>query len=290
VAVPRIYPATDNGLPDGKPVLFSPDDWKRKKQESSNYTIATQMLLNPVAGSEQKFKEEWFRRYEVRPETLNVAILVDPANSKKKGSCNSAFAVIGIDMASNKYLLDGCCHKMDLGERWQMLKYLRLRWLNQPGVQEVTVGYEKYGMQSDIAHHEEMMRIEGISFPIYPVNWVKDGSGSSDRKDDRIERLIPDHKNWRFFYPRGDLTLTDLQRKAERSGKGYLISRRILRKDHENKVYDLTEWFFANEYIFFPATTYKDFFDAMSRLYDLDIGPPAKYNEKDLVPAYVGEP
>ena len=285
VVKPRIYPATDDGTPDGEPVFLSKKQWEHKKQESSPYTIACQMLQNPLAGEEQEFKPEWIRTYEVRPETLNIAILVDPANSKKKGTSNTAFAVIGIDAARNKYLLDGACHKMALPDKWKMLKNLRNKWLRQPGIQVVKVGYEKYGMQADIEHYHEMMKIEGNHFEIHTVSWTRDGTES---KDDRIRRLVPDHQNWRWFYPYdGDLTST--QRKAMDRGKQHLLAKPIKQRDQEGRVYDLVKWFLANEYSFFPATTQKDFLDAMSRFYDLEMSPPQVIPEADLLPEYEGD-
>lgn len=285
VAIPRLYPATDDGTPDGKPVLLSPADWDEKKTESSTYVIACQMLQNPIAGSEQEFKPEWLRRWEVRPETLNVAIVVDPANSTKKGSCNTAMAVLGVDSAGNKYLLDGALHKMTLSERWTMLKGLRSKWVRQPGIQTVTVGYERYGMQADIDHFNEMMRLETSFFPIEEVSWVRDGENA---KDDRIRRLVPDHQNWRFFYPY-DGPATSTMREAESTHRGHLVAKPIKRKNAEGRLYDLVEWFVANEYLFFPATTAKDFLDAMSRIYDLDIQPPVIMSERDVLPEYAGD-
>lgn len=285
-AIPRIYPATDNGLPDGKPVFMTQSDWDRKKRESSAGTIACQMLLNPLAGSEQEFKPEWMRRWEVRPETLNVAILGDPANSKKKGSSNSAFAVIGIDAHRNKYLLDGACHRMSLKERWEMLKYLRFKWLKARGVQCVTVGYERYGMQCDIDHFQEKMEDEKCAFPIEEVSWTE--NRTEHAKDDRIRRLIPDHQNWCFYYPYEGEPTSRMMR-ADEQGRGFLKAQKILRKDHEGKVYNLVEYFKNNEYLFFPATTLKDFMDAMSRVYDLKINPPQVMREEDLMPAYEGD-
>lgn len=288
----RLHPATDSGVPDGKPVLLSEGKWAKKKRDNSARTIACQMLQNPIAGDEQEFKPKWMRRWEVRPEILNVAILVDPASSKKRGSSNTAMPVIGLDQYFNKYLLDGACHKMNLEERWLMLKGLRNKWLRQPGIQVVMIGYEKYGLQADIEHFEQMMKIEKISFSIDPVSWTRD---HVDAKDDRIRRLIPDHQNWRFFYPwepdpnRPEVKDTGLMREADSRGKGYLCAKPIKRKNEDGRLYNLVQYLIANEYLFFPATTMKDLLDAMSRIYDLDINPPQIVREEDTLPPYEGE-
>lgn len=277
----RIYAATQDGTPDGKPVFLSQKEWDAKKREMGPYTLACQMLLNPIAGSEQDLKPDWIRTWEIRPHTLNVYILADPADSKEKGTSNTAMSVIGLDTGHNKYLLDGCCHKMNLRERWEMLKGLHKYWTSQPGVQGVYVGYEKYGMQADIQHFEQMMEIEGYFFPIQELSWTRDGINV---KDDRIRRLVPDLSSWRFFFPyEGDETKR--QRIAKESGQDYLCSRPIKRKNHEGRMYNLVQWMIANEYMLFPATTQKDFLDVMSRIYDMeDYVIPQLVNEADTLP------
>ena len=39
----------------------------------------------------------------------------------------------------------------------------------------------------------------------------------------------------------------------------------------------------------FPATTFKDFLDAMSRIYDMEIHGPTVYGEEELIPEYEGD-
>lgn len=277
----RIYPATDNGTPDGKPVFLSQAEWDKKKKESGPYIVACQLLLNPVAGSEQDLKPEWIRTWEIRPHTVNVYILCDPADSKSKGACNTAMSVLALDSAHNKYLVDGACHKMNLKERWETLKELHKHWTNQPGVQGVYVGYEKYGFQSDIQHFNQMMEIENYYFPIEEVSWTHDDTKA---KDDRIKRLVPDLSSWRFFFPyEGEETKR--QRMARENGQSHLIAKPIKRIDQDRKVYNLVQWVLNNEYLLFPATTSKDFLDSMSRIYDMpDYVIPGAYNDSDTLP------
>lgn len=281
---PRIYPATDDGTPDGKPVFLSQEAWDKKRKESSGYTIACQMLQNPIAGSQQEFQTDWIRTYEVRPHTLNVYMMWDYAGSRKStGSSKTAVAVIGVDAALNKYLLDGACHKMDLNERWKLMKKLRNKWISAPGVQIVKIGYERYGAQSDIQHFETMMRIEKTAFAIEELNNTRDGTVD---KDNRIRRLIPDFQNWRFFLPyEGDKT--SLQADAENNHQSHLIAKKIRAVNEDDKVYNVTQWFLENEYVFFPHTTQKDFLDAMSRIYDMEISAPMTYDETDVYPEVV---
>jgi hypothetical protein len=189
-----------------------------------------------------------------------------------------------VDHAHNKYFLDGACHKMGLSERWIMLKGLRNKWVRQPGIQSVTVAWERYGHQTDKEHFEEMMRIEKHSFEIEEVSWTKD---HIDAKDDRIRRLLPDHQNWRFFYPHSG-EITTLQQEAIDSGRAHLVAKPIKRVNEDGRIYDLVQYLIDNEYLFFPATTRKDLLDAMSRVYDVDIGAPRVYKDEDLIPECAG--
>lgn len=278
---PRLYPATDDGTLTGKPVFLTQEAWDDIKKTQSLFTIACQQLQNPNEGGGREFEPEWIRTYEVRPLTLNVYIMVDYAGSRKStGSSNTAFAVIGVDHALNKYLLDGAVHKMSLNERWILLKNLRAKWLRQKGVQLVKVGYERFGAQSDIEHFETMMKIEENAFPIEELNWPRDGDVA---KDNRIRRLEPDIRNWRFFFPY-DGPKTKRQYKAEQDNQAFLIAKPIKRKNHEGKLYDVTEWMIENEYMFFPNTTKKDMLDAMSRIYDMDPTAPQTIDDEDLLP------
>jgi hypothetical protein len=108
----RIYPATTTGTPEGRPVLWSEEEWTRRKKTQGPQVTATQLLLNPNAGNEGFFDVEDLQTYEIRPATLNVYIMVDPARSMKRDSDKTAIVVLGVDAGNNKYLLDGYNHRM----------------------------------------------------------------------------------------------------------------------------------------------------------------------------------
>tara|TARA_R100001086_G_scaffold178859_1_gene99134 strand:- start:156 stop:1817 length:1662 start_codon:yes stop_codon:yes gene_type:complete len=280
---PRMHAATHNGKMDGYPVFLTEERWEEIKKTTSTYTVACQQLLDPIAGSDIAFKMDWWLEWEVRPYTLNVYIMCDPAHSKKKESNRTAIAVVGVDSNYNKYVLDGVCHRMALSERWDSLKKLRTRWKRAPGVREVKTGYERYGAQSDIEHFKEMMRIEGSSFPIYELNWV--GGGGSQSKRDRIQRLEPDLRDGSLLwpYPTDKKRITSLQDEYQGRNQEFLLSKKIMCKDEENKLYDLSKWVRENEYLLFP-TIHPDFLDALSRIYDMDPVPPILRRNKVLEP------
>ena len=280
---PRMHAATHNGKMDGYPVFLTEERWEEIKKTTSTYTVACQQLLDPIAGSDIAFKMDWWLEWEVRPYTLNVYIMCDPAHSKKKESNRTAIAVVGVDSNYNKYILDGVCHRMALSERWDSLKRIRTKWKRAPGIREVKTGYERYGAQSDIEHFKEMMRIEGSSFPIYELNWV--GGGGSQSKRDRIQRMEPDLTDGSLLWPNptDKKRITSLQDEYQGRNQGFLVSKKIMCKDEENKLYDLSKWVRENEYLLFP-TIHPDFLDALSRIYDMDPVPPILRRNKMLEP------
>lgn len=312
VLKPRIYAATDNGKLDGKPVFMPTARWA-EKVKTQRSTIAAQMLQNPLAGQENTFRAEWLRPWEVRPSTLTVYIMGDPSRGTSATSDRTAIAVVGIDAAGNKYLLDGARHRMSLSERWTLIKGLYLKWSNTRGVQLVNVGYERYGSQSDDEYFQERMEREDIGFPIVELAWPKDGTKS---KRHRVERLEPDFRLGRFFLPAvvyepaEDSTMNTnclwkvdeehshvvttrmrgLPRQMQlmqNSGQGYRNATAIVRKDEDGRLYDVTKCL-MEEMLFFPFAPKDDLVDACSRIYDMEATPPliTEQNTANVMEAY----
>lgn len=312
-AKPRLYPATHNGKFDGRPVLFSAEEWRDKLRDMSRTTIAAQLLQNPLADSDATFRTEWLRSYEVRPRTMNVFITADPSRGRSATSDNTAIAVIGIAAGGAKFLLDGACHRMTLSQRWIALRNLRRKWSAARGVQHIAVGYERYGAQSDDEYFAEQMDLDakkGIKdshFTIAELNWPREGGNS---KKDRVERLEPDFRNGRFYLPLpvwrdgkpamwrvdvdpdsktfGDieyreLGLTRAQMDAVEGGSADLVAKAIRCVDQDGKMYDLTLKF-IEEYSSFPFGKWDDLCDSASRIYDLSPTAPTLTRPEMLEP------
>src|ERR1043166_3234674 len=157
------------------------------------------MLLGPRAGNVAVFRAEWLKSYEVRPALLHVYILCDPSKGSGARSDRTAIAVIGIDTAGNKYLLDGARHRMKLSERYGLLKRFYAHWSTQPGVQSCQVGYERYVAMIDREGITEYQQRDNAFFLIEELNFPRDGSAHS--KHDRMERLEPDLRAGKFLLP-----------------------------------------------------------------------------------------
>jgi hypothetical protein len=309
-AVPRLFPATHNGRFDGRPVFFSEKEWAKRVRDQSRSTVAAQLLQNPMADESATFQVAWLKDYEVRPRTMNVYIMVDPSMGRHASSDNTAMAVIGVSATGGKYLLDGFCHRMQLSERWNKLKTLYRKWSAMPGVQHVAVGYERYGMQSDLEYFDERMLLEKLHFPIQELNWTRDSTTS---KAERVARLEPDFRNGRFYLPSNvlhngkpsfwtvgtdpnlkgfnEVTLrpaegmTRLQFEHAKSGSSDLIAKAIVCRDAEGHTYDLTLTL-QQEYAEFPFGRLKDLIDAVSRIYDMEAKGPTLTSQEMTEPRH----
>lgn len=311
--LPRIYPATHDGTLKGRPVLLSQPEWDKRVNEQRG-TVAAQMLQNPLAGEENSFRGEWLRPYWLRPARMNVYIVGDPSKGKRNSSDNTAIAVIGIDTTNNRYLLDGYCHRMKLTERWSSLRNLWMKWSKAPGVMNCEVGWEQYGLVTDIEYFEQETIRERLDLPeIRELGWVRDSLLQS--KADRVERMEPYFRNSKFWLParvydkaRGSVCtwatregsqipttmptrmvtpddpdgyLTKVEREAVARGESWRLMEPIKRMDSDKATYDVVLKLFE-EYIFFPFAPHDDFIDVMSRVDDMDPTVPVSYDLRNL--------
>lgn len=247
-AIPRIYPATTDGTTDGEPVLLSKETLAKKRREMGPYTFATQMLLDPKADETEGFKRDWVRFFDSgNGANLNIYILVDPASEKKKTSDYTVMMVIGLGEDQNYYVLDMIRDRLNLTQRADYLFRLYKKW------RPLNVGYEKYGMQSDIAHIQDRMNRENYRFGITEL-----GGAASKHSKDRIRGLIPLFEQGRIYLPYS-----------------------CFKTNYEGQVKDLVDIFLNEEYDAFPVPVHDDMLDAMSRIIDPDLGAmfPISYEE-----------
>ena len=224
----RKYPC----IVDGRPVLRSAESLADKRKKMGPYVFACQMMLDPVSGDNQVFHKEWLRFFQKTTQRLNYYIIVDPASKKKVNSDYTTMWVIGVDASRKKYIVDGVHDRLSLKQRWTKLRDLYVKW-NPMGV-----GYEQYGMQSDIEYIEERQEIEGISFPITAL-------GGMMSKEDRIRRLVPQFEDGQIMIPRVLMYTTVSGDKK-----------------------DLVQEFIKNEYLAFPYSAHDDMLDDLARILD----------------------
>lgn len=230
----RIKPATENGEMDGEPVFMSKDELLEKRRDMGPYTFGSQMLQNPVADKAMGFRKEWLKHYEELSDvsTWNKYILVDPASQKKDSSDYTVMAVIALAPDGNYYLIDAIRDRLNLTQRAK--KLFDLHEEHKP----LAVGYERYGMQSDIEHVEYVMEQRNYRFDITELK----GAVS---KEDRIQKLVPIFEQKRFWLPRSL----------------YFV-------DYQGRSQDFVKLFVDEEFSSFPVCAHDDMLDCIARILD----------------------
>jgi predicted phage terminase large subunit-like protein len=216
----------------------------REKHVARNYNFSGQFMQNPAPTGGGEFRQQWLQFYKgkLQPTTMNIYIMVDPANSKRKTSDYSAFVVLGLGSDDNIYLLDMVRDKLNLRERQEEL--FRLHQKYKPKA----VLYEKYGMMVDADAMRESMNYLNYRFNIVEV-------AGAMNKEDRVRRLIPYFIDGRIWFPEN-----------------------MYRTNWEGKTIDLIEEFIHQELLPFPVGLHDDCVDAMSRIFDTQLIWPAQNN------------
>lgn len=232
-----IIPATDNGEMNGNPVFLSKEELEKKLKDQGRYIFSAQMLLKPVAKEDQKFKLEDFAYYDELPR-VNYYIACDPANSKTKKSDFTAYLVFGFSQDRKVYLVDGVHDKLDLGQRYNVLKALNDRY------KPLVIGYERYGLQADIDFFRMENAKTGYFMPITEI-------GGSLSKEDRISRLTSLFGRKDLLFPR------------------HIPYQRSFGEEQIDIVNNL-----QMELLAFPFAEHDDLSDCLSRCFDLFLNKP----------------
>lgn len=236
-AVPRVYAATDDGTPNGRPIFLTQEQIDTKRREQGPYIFASQMLLDPKADETQGFRREWVqdKHHGVSWKGMNVYILGDAASGKKKTNDYTVLWAVGLHHDNRVYVLDIIRDRLNLVQRTDALLGLHRKYT------PLDTRYEKYGLMADIEHIKEEQRRQNYRFQITEV-------GGATPKNDRIKRLIPYFEQGRIVLPR---TLHYTQ--------------------YDGKTVDLVHDFIEQEYLGFPVGTHDDMLDSLARLLEPDL-------------------
>lgn len=236
----RTHPCTIDGTDNfvaGNCVLMAPDRLIEKRRLQGPYTFGSQMLLNPKGDNKQGFDSNWLQYMERTPPRhgLNVYILVDSANEKRKHNDYTCMWVVGLGSDRNYVILDVIRDRLNLAERTKVLFDLHRKW------KPLKVGWEKYGKDSDIQHIKTEQEQQNYRFNITEL-------GGPMAKPDRIKRLVPLFEQCRVYLPKT---------------RHYT--------DWEKNTVDLIDVFVEQEYKAFPVATHDDMLDSLARIEDEDM-------------------
>ena len=88
------------------PSRFSADHFKEIRDNNPIF-FSSQYQQDPVNKSGGDFIQDYFQKYEISPQDLEVVTLVDPAISQKQEADNTAIVTVGLHRQSNNiYVLD----------------------------------------------------------------------------------------------------------------------------------------------------------------------------------------
>jgi phage terminase large subunit-like protein len=142
------------------------------------------------------------------------------------------FILIGLGSDRNYYVVNWIRDRLSLTEKANVL----FKWHQQ--YRPIDVGYEQYGMQSDIAHFRDKMERDNYRFGITPLHGALG-------KNSRIDRLLPIFYQGRMYIPE---TTPYIQ--------------------YDNEQVDITKLFVYDEYMAHPFSVHDDLLDALSRILD----------------------
>lgn len=254
---PGVVVTDDGALKSVGP--WSDETAEAKRKELGDYIFSCQILLDPVAASSQRFKEEWLRFWDAENlRNLNIYIVVDPAGSQKgKDSDYTVFNVFGVDSLDNRLIIKLVRDRLNLVERTNMLFELMRQY---PRV--IKVGYEQVGMQADIEHIQYRMKQENFRFTIVPLGTARRITSAANKqvggkvkKEDAISALVAPFEAGRIYLPY-----------------------HCWYTDYSGAVKDMTRVFIDEEYLkWYPgAQCHDDMFDTMHMMFhqDLDVRVP----------------
>lgn len=236
VNFPAIAESDDDWRKEGEalwPERF-PIEKLRQIQENAADGFPSLYQQRPTLHGGYRFNRDWIRYYKKAPHPtqINRYILVDPANTNKKWSDASAYWVIGLGSDHNYYVLDIVRDFLNLAERTELLFTLHRTWHPH------AVGYESYGLQTDIPHIKDKQDQQNYHFEITEL-------GGIVKKSDRIDRLIGPFKEHRFYFPE-----------------------ELIRMNKRLETQDLVKHFIEKEYVLYPGAPHDDLLDALARLFD----------------------
>lgn len=229
------------------PDRLTPEALEKYRNDMGEYGYAGQYLQSPVPVGGGEFKPSFINYYnnyskQFTSQGMNVYILVDPANEKKKKRTSdpdyTAMVVIGLAPDNNYYILDIVRDRLNPTERINKLIDLHMKWSDKCG-NPPKVGYEKYGMMTDIFYLKKAMDALNYRFPLVELG------GTQLSKEDRIRKIIPEFENGRVYLPRN-----------------------ILYTTVNGEQIDLVNSLVEDEMLTFPVGKHDDVLDALARIVD----------------------
>jgi phage terminase large subunit-like protein len=149
-----------------------------------------------------------------------------------------------------------------------------------PGVQAVKVGYERFGMDSDLEFFELEMERTKDAFEIVELAYPREGPAS---KYDRIQRLEPLFRGGKFWLAQAVDGKTKRQQEVVAAGQHFRVFEPLKHRDENGELYSLNKRF-LEEYLNYPFSVHDDFLDISARIFDMEPVAPVIIAKETLEP------
>lgn len=153
--------ATEDGTPNGRPVLLS--ESRMKRLQANKRTFYSQQLLDPTPQGEQRLNPELLAKvpWDKVPDKLYKFMLVDPAgvrNSDSRAGDRWAIGVLGVEPclsdvnASRVYLLDLVAEQFSLSDAMKAIgdMYCRHGRILKLGIEKVGMSVMEVHVQAEL--------------------------------------------------------------------------------------------------------------------------------------------
>lgn len=223
-----VQPCVDD---EGYTIHFSNEKLEEKYRLMGPAVFATQMMDDPSFNSVATFKAEWIRKWNPKPDGLNIYMIVDPASGKTGRKHDyTVILVFGIDAMENMMILDIVRDKIGLEDKFITLSTLYQRY------RPIRLYYEQVSMQQDISSLEMLMDKYNTRFPITAFSPLKWGD-----KESRIEKLRDKFATGQVWIPSN-----------------------CVHKNFEGRMEDMISTWYMEEYLGFPSIPHDDGLDCMA--------------------------
>lgn len=164
------------------------------RQRQGAYTFANQYLNIVIPDEEKKFRPEWVRYIDKRPDVFYRFAFIDPAIGQHNHNDYTGIAVIEVDEKGNWYAINLSRHRLTptqtVNKIFEIHEQFKCR----------VIGVESVAYQQALLYmlHEEGMRRQVV----LPVKEIK---RTTQSKNARIQALVPRFEWSRLFIQRGML-------------------------------------------------------------------------------------
>ena len=242
------------------PELFSVEDMLKIKRIQDAESWAAMYQGRPIGETGGQFLPSYVKRADIDPQwaadNMTLYLIGDPAGAKTATADYSAFFVIGLNADGTYWILDGVRERLGLKERWEKYRDLWRKW------RPLEAWYEAFGASGDLDYFKERMEVEKVFFHVQNSAYLnhsgkKRAAGDRDQKHVRIERLIPDMIEGKWF------------------AAAHIDRVRTLEDGSEER-YDPVSEMISDEFPDYPKARHDDCLDAIARIKELSVVWPTE--------------